>query len=130
MKVLLSIKPEFVNRIINGEKKYEYRKRLFKKDVDSVVVYSTKPVGKIVGEFKIEQILVDSPEKIWDKTKKYSGITKDLFMKYFTDKDKAFALKIKEFIKYDEPINPKMINENFVAPQSYMYLDDRMADFS
>lgn len=130
MKVLLSIKPEFVNRIITGEKQFEYRKRVFKEDVDTVVVYSTKPVGKIIGEFTIDEIISDSPEKLWDKTKNYSGISKDSFMEYFTNKEKAFAFKIKDFIKYDEPINPKMLIENFVPPQSYMYLDDKVLNFS
>ena len=40
MKVLLSIKPEFADKIFNGTKKYEFRKSIFKnKDVDTVVVY-------------------------------------------------------------------------------------------
>lgn len=30
MKVLLSIKPEFAERIFNGSKKYEFRKVIFK----------------------------------------------------------------------------------------------------
>lgn len=31
MKVLLSIKPEFVEKIFAGEKKFEYRRTIFKK---------------------------------------------------------------------------------------------------
>ena len=31
MKVLLSIKPEFVEKIFSGEKRFEYRKFAFKK---------------------------------------------------------------------------------------------------
>ena len=41
MKVLLSIKPEFVREIFAGNKKYEYRKAIFTKNVNQVVVYST-----------------------------------------------------------------------------------------
>lgn len=38
MKVLLSIKPEFVEEIILGNKKFEYRKSIFKrKDISSIV---------------------------------------------------------------------------------------------
>ena len=55
MKVLLSIKPEFVNEMVLGNKKFEYRKSIFKRaDVTDVVVYATKPYGKVVGEFKID----------------------------------------------------------------------------
>ena len=60
MKVLLSIKPEFVQEIFTGKKKYEYRKAIFTRSVDKVVVYSTKPVGMIVGEFTVENILNDT----------------------------------------------------------------------
>ena len=35
MKVLLSIKPEYVDKIFSGEKRYEYRKSMFKnKNID------------------------------------------------------------------------------------------------
>jgi predicted transcriptional regulator len=122
VKVLLSIKPEFVEQIINGKKKYEYRKRIFKKDVDSVVVYSTKPEGRIIGEFKVEKIINDSPFEIWNQTQKYSGISEDFFFHYFAGRQDGFAIKIKEFIKYDDPIDPKKLDNNFVPPQSYKYL--------
>ena len=67
MKVLLSIKPEFVQEIFTGKKKYEYRKAIFTRSVDKVVVYSTKPVGMIVGEFTVENILNDTPSTLWDR---------------------------------------------------------------
>ncbi|MEN0666952.1 ASCH domain-containing protein [Caldifermentibacillus hisashii] len=124
MKVLLSIKPEYVQKIIKGTKKYEYRKRIFKKNVDSVVIYSTMPEGKIIGEFTIDEIIMNSPKEIWNQTYLFSGISKDLFLEYFSGHDEGFAIKIKEFIKYKEPINPKQLDKNFVAPQSYRYIDD------
>lgn len=62
MKVLLSIKPEFVREIFQGRKKYEYRKNIFTKHVTKVLVYSTKPEGMIVGEFSVRAILNDTPE--------------------------------------------------------------------
>ena len=87
MKILLSIKPEFVEEIFSGRKKFEYRKAIFtNKKVTSVIVYSTMPVGKIVGEFTIEEVLVDEPQSIWRKTRKFSGITKRFFDDYFTGK--------------------------------------------
>lgn len=123
MKVLLSIKPKFVQQIIDGNKRFEYRKKIFKRDVESVVIYSTMPVGKIIGEFKIEKIINDSPEELWEQTYLYSGITKDYFLEYFSGRESGFAIKIKEFIEYSEPINPRVAYEKFTAPQSYKYID-------
>ena len=57
MNVILSIKPEFVEKIFSGEKQYEYRKILFKQKADTVYIYASRPISKIIGEFKIDEIL-------------------------------------------------------------------------
>jgi len=38
MKALLSIKPEFVEEIIEGRKKFEYRKKVFKRPLKIGIV--------------------------------------------------------------------------------------------
>lgn len=44
MRILLSIKPEYVYKILDGTKKFEYRRTVFKnKNVDSMVIYATLP---------------------------------------------------------------------------------------
>ena len=124
MRVLLSIKPEFVEKIFSGEKLYEYRKATFKnEDISSVVIYSTMPVGKIVGEFKFKKIHIDSPEIIWNETKQHSGISKKFFFDYFKNRTEAYAIEIEEVTKYEEPLDPHTIFPRFTAPQSFCYLD-------
>lgn len=124
MKVLLSIKPEFVREIFQGRKKYEYRKNIFTKHVTKVLVYSTKPEGMIVGEFSVREILNDTPEKLWEKTSAVSGITKEFFDQYFEGRDKGYALQIEEPILYKKPINPFEMFSSFVAPQSFKYIEE------
>ena len=63
MKALLSIKPEYVEKIISGEKEYEYRKRIFKQKIKSVIIYCTMPVGEIIGE-KAQQMGMKEAEVI------------------------------------------------------------------
>src|SRR5690606_7798089 len=123
MKVLLSIKPEYVKKIFEGEKKYEYRKVIFKKKVSKIVVYSTMPVGKLIGEFEIEGILYGSPEEIWKKTKDNSGISYSAFKKYFRDRDFGYAIKIGYTNLYEEPKDPKQMIKDFRAPQSFCYVN-------
>jgi predicted transcriptional regulator len=124
MKVLLSIKPEYAERIFNGSKKFEYRKAIFKnRDVKTIVVYVTKPIGKIIGEFDIEKVLIDTPSQIWKKTKKYSGIKESFFDEYFKDRERAYAIKVSSVKKYAEPICPYATFQNFFPPQSFMYLN-------
>lgn len=125
MKILLSIRPEFATQIFKGKKKYEYRKSIFKKEgIDKVIVYSTMPVGKIIGEFRIEEILKMRPEQLWQKTSEYSGISKSFFDDYFCGKKWGYAFKIKDPILYDEPIDPFEQEGKFTAPQSFKYLTD------
>lgn len=125
MKILLSIKPEFVNEIFNGNKKYEYRKNIFKNtDVKSVIIYATMPIGRIVGEFLIEKVLEDVPSQLWENTSTQSGITKAFYDLYFEGRDKAYALQIGKLIQYKEPINPYNLIEDFVPPQSFRYISD------
>jgi predicted transcriptional regulator len=122
MKVILSIKPEYANKIFAGTKKYEFRRAIFKNpDVKRVVVYSSSPVQKIIGEFEIERIISHELETLWNKTKKYSGISEDFFLQYFGDKEMGFAIKIKNARLYP---TPKCIREdyNLFPPQSFLYL--------
>jgi predicted transcriptional regulator len=125
MKVLLSIKPEYVERIFDGTKGYEFRRRLYTNpNVRTVVVYATKPVGKIVGEFDVESILGETPDVLWSQTADRSGISRDFFDAYFEGRTIAYALKIGDVRPYAEPIEPDAVMENFTPPQSYMYVAD------
>lgn len=122
MKVVLSIKPEFANKIFDGSKKFEFRKAIFKnKDVKWIIVYSSSPVQKVIGEFEIAKIYNDDLDSLWKLTKKYSGISEDYFYQYFSDRQKGFAIKIKNMRKYK---NPKCLREDFKLnpPQSFAYV--------
>lgn len=123
MRVLLSIRPEYVEKIFNGEKRYEYRRQIFKRDVNKVIVYATQPEGKIVGEFSIEAVLHDGLDKIWHLTSKYSGISYSFFKSYFQGKEEGYAIKIGKVTLYNQPIDPKKIDETFKPPQSFCYIE-------
>ena len=96
MEVLLSIKPQYVEEIIKGKKRYEFRKKVFKNDVNEVYIYSSSPVKKIVGYFKFDNIVEDHSENLWRNFKEYSGINEDEFFEYFKEKNKGFAIEINQ----------------------------------
>ena len=123
MKVLLSIKPEYALKILSGEKKFEFRKSIFKHpEVRTVIIYATKPVGKVIGEFDIETILLACPEIIWSKTKNFAGIRRKFFDQYFSGRDIAYAIEVKAARKYLEPLDLISLLPNNVPPQSFCYL--------
>lgn len=124
MNVILSIRPNFCNVIFSGQKKYEYRKKVFtRSDVDKVYIYATKPICRIVGFFTIDEVIEDSPNNMWKMTHEGSGITKEYFDAYFSGCDMAHAISIGEVVKFDTPIDPKKVIKNFTAPQNYRYVD-------
>lgn len=125
MKVVLSIKPEFAYKIFEGSKKFEFRRAIFKnKDVKSVIVYASSPVQKVIGEFDIESIHNDYLNSLWNLTKDYSGISEKYFYDYFSDKEKGFAIKIKNERMY---IKEKCLKADFNLnpPQSFAYLREK-----
>ncbi|NIX77369.1 hypothetical protein [Microvirga terricola] len=125
MRVLLSIRPVHVENILQGIKTFEFRRKIFaRKDVQTVLIYCTMPIGKLVGEFDIEDILEDAPDTLWQMTECGSGISKEYFDEYFKGRDRAFALKIGEVRPYKEHVAPSELMANFTPPQSYMYVGD------
>ncbi|MDA3885141.1 MAG: ASCH domain-containing protein [Candidatus Delongbacteria bacterium] len=122
MKVLLSIKPEYANKIFAGTKKYEFRRSIFKNpDIKTIVVYSSSPVQKVIGEFEIERILNNSINDLWNITEQESGINKEFFFEYYKGKETGFAIKIKEPKKYEIPLDIKH-DFNKTPPQSFVYI--------
>lgn len=121
--ILLSIKPSHVENILNGSKLYEFRKKACKRHVDKIIIYSTTPVMKVVGEAEVEEVLIDDPESIWERTQKRSGIDKLFFDQYYENREQAVAYKLRNVKKYAKP---KELREYGVlsAPQSFQYVDE------
>jgi predicted transcriptional regulator len=59
--ILISIRPEYVREIFEGRKLYEYRKRLPRRKVDKIIVYSTAPEMRVVGEVNVVDSVYDTP---------------------------------------------------------------------
>ncbi len=121
-KILLPIKPKYVDEIIKGNKTFEFRKNIPKRKVDKVVIYCSSPVMKIIGEFEVKQIHSGSPKEIWNLTVGKRGINKKEYNVYYNEKNKAYAYEIDNLYVYEQEKN--LIDFNIKsAPQSFMYLD-------
>lgn len=120
-KILISINPEHVQKIIAGVKKYEYRKIAAKQDISSIIIYETTPIKRIVAEAEIIDVLELPPEELWNQTKNESGISKVFFDKYFNNRTVAYAYKLGKIKVYD---TPKTLMDYGIkaAPQSFVYV--------
>lgn len=120
-KIIISINPEHVKNIINGTKRFEYRTKAAKHDVEKIIIYETIPVKKIVAEAEIMEVLILPPEELWAKTHEHAGITKTFFDAYFNGRDIAYAYKLGKVIVYSHPKELTDFGLKF-APQSFAYI--------
>ena len=119
--ILLSIKPEYVAKIFNHTKCYEFRKRIPQKPVDRIVVYSSVPEQHVVGEFEVLETIKMKPSPLWETTKKAAGITRAKYREYFYKCETAYAFKIGNTLLYDTP--KELIDYGIRnAPQSFTYI--------
>lgn len=122
--IIISIHPVHVEKILSGEKVFEYRKNLPNDRIDYAVIYATSPVSRIVAVAEIEEIIPGSPNKIWETTRNASGISRTFYREYFKEKHKAYAIhfgKVYETLSHINPLDPEY---NIHVPQSYSYLKD------
>ena len=122
---ILSIKPIYAQAIIEGTKKVEFRKKIFKREVEKIFIYSSMPKKMIVGYFTIAEIIEDTPINLWKKFNKVGGISEKDFFEYYKNVEKGFSIKIDRVFKFEEEIEPSEFIEEFYAPQSYIYIKEK-----
>lgn len=120
--LMLSVNPAYTEKILSGEKKYEFRKRLCQENIDKIYLYATSPVKKVVGEAEVIEKCFMDKNKLWETTQKKAGITVDFYVQYFQNQTHAGAYKLGETIRYENPMELESFGVNFV-PQSYVYID-------
>ncbi|WP_278372265.1 ASCH domain-containing protein [Segatella bryantii] len=121
---LMSIQPKYAEKIANGEKKIEFRKKVFASTVKKVYVYSSSPTKKILGYFNVTDIIKDTPERLWKRYHSIGFITYDDFIDYYKGHDVGYGIMVREFIRFSKPLDPKQHDPSFRAPQSYCYIDN------
>ncbi|MHB1000394.1 MAG: ASCH domain-containing protein [Armatimonadota bacterium] len=122
-KALLSIKPEFAYAILNGKKRYEFRRKIFSQPVDVVLIYATMPIGKIIAEFDVLSVISDSPKELWRQTNEFAGIDEDRFFQYFDGYECGYAIEIGNVRTYVNTICP-IETFGILPPQSFAYIKE------
>lgn len=117
----MSIRPPYAEAIFRGEKRFEFRRAIFRKAVDVVVVYTTSPTSLVVGEFDVSEIISESVEKLWSRTSRYAGIDQEVFFSYFKGRGVGHAISIGNVRKYKKPLELAG-TFGIRAPQSFVYI--------
>jgi len=120
--MLLSINPEHVENILSGKKLYEFRKTRCRSDINTILIYSTSPVMRVVAEAIVEDVIVGSVLEVWRMTRDYAGVSYKFYRRYYKGKGLAVAYKLGDVTKFS---HPKELSDFGIAhpPQSFVYLN-------
>lgn len=124
MRVLFSVHPEYADMIINGTKRYEFRRRLPARSCcDCFALYSTLPVGGVVAQGRIERMLSLPPDDLWRLAGPYSGLRRASFEEYFEGASMAHAIELCDVVGFDEMIPLSQYAPRLKRPpQSFAYV--------
>lgn len=126
-KVILSIKPKYVEKILSGTKTIELRrciwnlKDILSNNIERIYIYSSSPTKKVVGE--INKFIVNKvPAYIVIKHHLTNlCLTKQEANEYSKGKENMFLIHIHELIIYEKPKELKDFGITR-APQNFCYV--------
>jgi predicted transcriptional regulator len=127
---VLSIKPEYATKIVDGVKKVELRRRFPYGTVTGarVYVYATAPIQAVIGYATIRKVEKSAVEKIWLVYQEVAFIDRKDFEDYYQDTDSGYVLILENPVRLKRPIGLDVLKSelSFTPPQSFTYADDAL----
>ena len=120
--ILFSVKPQFADAIVDGDKTFEFRRN---PPLDAVscryaVFYATKPDAVIRVIATVHGLHRMKPARMWDRIAKDHGrINQQEFFDYFEGLDIASAIQLSDPWWLDEPLSILGLTR---PPQSWQYI--------
>src|SRR6185436_15610253 len=97
--LVLSIAPEYANKIVLGTKSVELRRRFSKRWIGCrTVVYATSPEKRLVGEARIANVVNGDPDQIWYTFAQELGCSRLEFDSYVGSSVEVFALILDDVV--------------------------------
>ena len=123
---LVSIRPNYVEKIVDGLKTVELRRR-FSEDVAPgaiILIYSTSPTRAIVGSASIQAVRKLQLDQLWIQYGTAACIDQEAFYGYFSGLNEGYAILLRDVRRFARQVAAADLKEKFgfVAPQSFMYL--------
>jgi predicted transcriptional regulator len=122
--LLVSMKPQYAERILAGSKVIEIRKRFSEKWVGcKAVLYSSSPQKALVGEATVCSVTSGTPADIWSQFHSRLGCTSNEFSSYVGSAIEVSAIELDNVFPYKQPISlaqiSHLLGEELRPPQSY-----------
>jgi predicted transcriptional regulator len=124
--LLLSVRPTFAERIIEGTKTAELRRvRPAVRVGQSVLIYGSSPMMALLASAVVERVDAASPEALWGRVRNAAGVTKAEYVAYFAGAANACAIWLGDVTAFEQAIPLRRLRERwpwFRPPQSYCYV--------
>jgi len=128
-EILISVRAEYVAKMLNGEKTVELRRRNLKVPPGTRVwIYSKAPQGAIKAHAEITAVVTGEPSHLWRKFRSRVGVTQQEFQSYFGTVDEGCALVLGNVVKLRKYISLQTMRErvnSFHPPQFYTKLSGK-----
>lgn len=120
---LMSIKPEYAEKLLSGLKRVEFRRSGPKARVERILVYATQPVGALVGILEVVATERATPQKLWRRYGAVGGIDRSAFFAYFDGTEAGDALLVGRVWRLETPVSLEEAGLAPKAPQSFRYVE-------
>lgn len=131
--LLMSIRKEFADQILSGQKTVELRRRSPRVlDGERLAIYCPTPEMELIAMARVHSIIAASPQKLWTEVSLSSGLRRNEYDEYFLGAKQAVGIFLSEPIRSGSPISLSELREawpGFHPPQEFRYLDDKQAKF-
>jgi predicted transcriptional regulator len=129
--LLLSIRPVYAELILAGKKTIELRKQRPRVPPGTLVVmYASAPTCAIVGAFVLHEIVELQPSELWKLHSNRTGISRELFERYYEHRDQAFGLVVGRVLPLLATVGLAQLRQmwgKFQPPQSYRFIHRRQS---
>lgn len=92
-----------------------------------MILYSSAPIQKLVGAAYVDTVKRETPEALWAISEEFGGgVTREELNEYFAGKRTAYGVMLGSVEIAEKQVDPKVAFDEFVPPQSYLYLEPLM----
>lgn len=123
--LILSVKPKYAARILDGTKITELRTRhVAVPEGTTLIVYATSPQRAIVGTARLQRVMVAAPEAAWEAAGDALALDRREFDGYTCGRSAVSLLFLEAVTPLDHPIHLTDLRNGhrFHPPQGYRYV--------
>jgi len=122
--VLISVHPAFVEEILAGHKRVEFRRRWPKQASGVAVIYATAPAKTIAALVEVVEVARENKTQLWALVKELGGgVTRQVLFDYMDGMGEGVALKLGRRVSFGKGLPPSAVfGASFRPPQSFRYL--------